>query len=38
MHRVVVAVTWTSGDCANRLCPYVAATLLGVDQEDPTFQ
>lgn len=38
MYRVVIAVTWRSKDCAADLCSYTTATLVGADQQDPTFQ
>ena len=38
MYRVVIAVTWRSKDCAADLCSYATATLVGADQQDPTFQ
>ncbi|GAA0807852.1 type II secretion system protein [Spirilliplanes yamanashiensis] len=37
MYRVVIAVTWRSKDCASGLCSYTTATLVGAEQQDPTF-
>jgi prepilin-type N-terminal cleavage/methylation domain-containing protein len=38
MYRVVVAVTWSSTDCAAGQCSYVTAVLVGRDLDDPTFR
>jgi type II secretory pathway pseudopilin PulG len=37
MYRIVVAVTWSSKDCSNARCAYVAAMLAERELTDPTF-
>lgn len=35
--RVIVAVTWSDQDCAERACSFVTATLIAGESDDPIF-